>query len=204
MVTNMYSPDLPDFCDGLGLDPTELPDWYADFALPPCDRSPTHSPFSSPEKKQSKRMKHNKSGGAKTGTQVGDLLRPRNKQMNNIGSDWSLLFFWDIVFLTSTVNSYFFDSSSEIAKCLVCPFVPLVLIWFVLIFLPFPPLFYFFKAGALERFSWKGMDFQLKIDLHLVAFGIGVEGCWHGAPSFNGGALCRWLVGLINLFVSFV
>lgn len=60
--------DLPDFCAGLGLDPVELPDWYADFVLSPHDRSRTRSPFSMLEKRLPKKMKHGKAGGTKAGT----------------------------------------------------------------------------------------------------------------------------------------
>lgn len=60
--------DLPDFCAGLCIDPVDLPDWYADFALPPHDRSPPRSPFSTPEKRFSKKMKQGRSGGSKQGT----------------------------------------------------------------------------------------------------------------------------------------
>lgn len=60
--------DLPDFCAGLGFDLVDLPGWYADFVLPPHDRSRTRSPFSTPEKRLPKKMKHGKAGGFKTST----------------------------------------------------------------------------------------------------------------------------------------
>lgn len=60
--------DLPDFCAGLGLDPVDLPDWYAEFALPPHNRSPSRSPFSTPEKRSSKKMKSSKAGSSKFNT----------------------------------------------------------------------------------------------------------------------------------------
>lgn len=58
--------DLPNFCDALNLGPVELPDWYADFKLAPLERSPPRSPFSTSDKRQSKKQKQ--SGGSKVGT----------------------------------------------------------------------------------------------------------------------------------------
>lgn len=71
--------ELPDFCAGLDLDLVELPDWYADFVLPPHDRSPTRSPFSTPEKRLPKKMKHGKAGGSETGTPNLTLVPERDK-----------------------------------------------------------------------------------------------------------------------------
>lgn len=58
--------ELPNFCAGLRMDFVDLPDWYADFTLPPTNQ--THSQLSTPEKRIPKKMRHGKAGGSKSDT----------------------------------------------------------------------------------------------------------------------------------------
>lgn len=60
--------DLPDFCTALNLGQKDLPEWYSDFLLTPPKRNPPRSPFSTLDKRQSKRSKHGRGGGSKAGT----------------------------------------------------------------------------------------------------------------------------------------
>lgn len=65
------SSELPDFCEGLGVERVEQPEWYQEFALPPPVRGPHTSPPTTPEKQLSKRMKHGRGGGQYSGTPNG-------------------------------------------------------------------------------------------------------------------------------------
>lgn len=49
--------DLPEFCEGLGIELIDLPEWYQEFTLPPSTRSPPTSSASTPEKQQPKHLK---------------------------------------------------------------------------------------------------------------------------------------------------
>lgn len=51
--------DLLDFCEAMNLDIINLLKWYQEFTLPLGEKSPPRSPFSSPEKRSSKKMKKN-------------------------------------------------------------------------------------------------------------------------------------------------
>lgn len=57
--------DLPEFWHALQLGPIDLLEWYQEFLLPPLER---RSPFASPEKQQSKKMKASRQGGSQAGT----------------------------------------------------------------------------------------------------------------------------------------
>lgn len=52
--------DLPGFYESLNLDPIALLEWYQEFAIPHAEGGPNRSPLSSPDKRTSKKMKHNR------------------------------------------------------------------------------------------------------------------------------------------------
>lgn len=68
--------DLPDFCQALHLEQVELPEWYQEFMLPPLERSP----FSSPDKRISKKMKSARPGGSQAGTPNNRPHTPRGSE----------------------------------------------------------------------------------------------------------------------------
>ena len=74
--------DLPEFCDALGLDPVDVPDWYAEFLHPLPERSPPTSPLSTPDARLSKKAKHSKGGGSRAGTPRRQDAEPRKLNMN--------------------------------------------------------------------------------------------------------------------------
>lgn len=102
---------------------------------PPHDRSPTHSPFSSSEMRQSKKMKHNKNGGAKIGTPSRRSTQTREQADEYKRSRLDIISLVTVS-LTPTVHFQFTGINSESISCLV---------------LPLPPPFYFF----LFRPGWK-------------------------------------------------
>lgn len=61
-------PDLSGFYESLNLDPIALLEWYQEFALPRAEESPNRPPLSYPEKRSSKKMKHNRNASSHRGT----------------------------------------------------------------------------------------------------------------------------------------
>lgn len=60
--------DLPDFFESLHMEPVALPKWYQEFVLPRAEGGPHRSPLSSPHKRLSKKMKHNRGPSSHGGT----------------------------------------------------------------------------------------------------------------------------------------
>lgn len=59
--------DLQGFFDSLKLDSVALPEWCQEFALPRADGGPPRSPFSTPDKRASKKMKQHRGLGSLRG-----------------------------------------------------------------------------------------------------------------------------------------